>query len=120
NVDATLCYSGQLLIRISLFIKRGLQESRGFVVPEALSKCACCPVSGHFIMLNALCGGNKSRILHVRIALGPDHFLAFAEQSFHGLAGLALRLSAELAEDLFEPADLLFGLSQMSLKRALQ
>src|SRR6478609_2241513 len=62
DVDHGSCELGKLLVGIGLFGKRRLEQLHPFLVSEQLSVGSGTPVTSHFVMFDALGGGNQAGI----------------------------------------------------------
>ena len=82
----------------------------GFGMPKELGKRASGAVTGNFIMLDALGGGDQAGVFHLGRGVFIDHLLAFFDEPFHCLAFLPAMRLAEIVENLFEPLGMSLGL----------
>ena len=74
------------------------------------------PLAGDLVVLNSLRGSDKRGILHFRLSVESDHFLAFSNQSFHGIAGFHFGLLTQHVECLLQPSLVIPRLLQMRFK----
>src|SRR5579864_5159842 len=120
DVDLGLGKLGELVVGLFLLLEGLLEHLHGLLGAEDLRVGADGAVGGNLVMLDTLRGGDQPGIDHVGIALRLDHLLAFLDQAFHAVAGLALRPLAERAEQPLQAGDVLAGLAEMLIERILE
>src|SRR5882724_6138870 len=90
----------QFLICFFFFLEGLLQERQCPVFSEELGVRADTSVTRHFIVLDALSGGNKSGVQFFRSRIFCDHFGAFLDKPCHAPAFFAARGLSKSLQDL--------------------
>src|ERR1039457_417557 len=119
DVDATRQLS-QLLVCLLLFLKSLPQERHGLVFSENLCVSADTAVTGDFVVLHPLSGGDKPSIQFLGRGIFRDQIVAFFDEALHALTFLTIWAFSESFENLFEACDVFFGLLQVPFKTRAQ
>src|SRR6185312_2303761 len=110
----------QLGVRSLFFILGLAQHADGILIAKQLGIGTGRAVSGDFIMLDTLRGGNETGIENIRLASVLDALFAFLEQALHAFASFSFGAFIHALEDLFETCDVVFGFFKVVLKSLLE
>ena len=102
-------YLGQFFIGGDFFLLGLAEEFQRFVVAHLFGPRAERAVTGDFVMLHFLAGGNNARVQSRGVFLFFDDVIALGDQALHGLARFALERLIERFRDLFEARNVFLG-----------
>lgn len=108
------------LTLVSFFFESLLEEVQSFVGIEDFSERTSAPVSGDFIMLDALGGRDEGRIEDRWSHFKFEQLLPLLDQSFHGDTSLPAIGEVESLEDRLQPLHVFFGLPKMLPEAVLE
>jgi len=114
------CDAGKFLVGALFLVQRLFQQFDRLPISQELGVGPDTAVSGDFIVLNPLRGGDQAHIQDFRLGIFRHQLGALFQQAFHAFASLALGLFLELFEDLFQALHMLLGFEQMAFKRGAQ
>ena len=116
-VDALAhCDGGELLVRRLLLVQVGRQQPDDVVAAERFRPGNQRAVARDLVVLDRLRCADDGGIEHFLVGDFAGDFVGFANEAVDRGAFHALRLLAELLEDLVEPRDLVLGFFEMVLQ----